>query len=375
MYPEKARRLSQMLLGPVAHLLSNRRLILVKEGALQYLPFDALFVPAAGTSVSTEQSGTYLLETNEVDEVPSMSTLVAIRMEAERVTSPTKVVAVIADPVFSRADERVQSDVSPVVAHAASNQNSPGPVQEPVRSTERGSNPDRLTHTSEEADAISALAPRGTTMVAKGFDATRETAMSSLVGEYQIIHFATHGVLDNEHPELSGIVLSMVDRNGVQKDGLMPLHDIYDLDLTAELIVLSACQTALGKEVKGEGLVGLTHSFMSAGSKSVVASLWKVDDRATSMLMSDFYESMLQKGIPPATALRLAKLKLMKEQRWSAPYHWAGFVFQGDYDNRIAVENRSQFRLGLALVLLVLIAGGLIVLHTRRRRLLTAKRG
>jgi CHAT domain-containing protein len=303
-----------------------------------------------------------------------MSTLVAIRAEAHRSTSPTRVVAVIADPVFSRADDRVQGDVSADVAHAALNQNSTEPVQDAVRGFQRAGDPDRLMHAAEEADAISALAPRGTTLVAKGFDASRETAMSSLIGEYQIVHFATHGFLDSEHPELSGIVLSMVDRNGVPKNGLMPLHDIYGLDLSAELIVLSACQTALGKEVKGEGLVGLTHSFMSAGSKSVVASLWKVDDRATSMLMSDFYESILKKGIRPAAALRSAKLGLMESQQWSAPYYWAGFVFQGDYDNHIAVKSNSLFHVGLAALLLVLISGGLIVLRRRRRRLLTARR-
>src|SRR4029079_1643095 len=118
---------------------------------------------------------------------------------------------------------------------------------------------------------------------------------------------------------------------------LMPLHDIYSLDLSAELTVLSACQTALGKDIKGEGLVGLTHAFMSAGSKSVVASLWKVDDRATAVLMADFYEAMLQQGMTPSAALRSAKLKMMRDKQWNEPYYWAGFVLQGEYTNHIAV--------------------------------------
>ena len=155
------------------------------------------------------------------------------------------------------------------------------PVVRDFESRLRGGGAMRLVHASEEADAIFEAAPRGTGMVAKGFDARRETAMSSLVGEYKIVHFATHGFLNSEHPELSGIVLSMVNTDGNKTNGFMPLHDIYSLNLSADLVVLSACDTALGKDIKGEGLVGLTRGFMSAGSKSVVASLWKVDDRAT----------------------------------------------------------------------------------------------
>src|SRR5688500_16359416 len=179
--------------------------------------------------------------------------------------------------------------MTPVVAGAPSDRDPNCPSERGLLSVARRVVVSRLTYSSVEADAISATAPRGTTMMVKGFSANRETAMSSHIGEYQILHFATHGFLDSEHPELSGIVLTMVDPKGVQQNGVMPLHDIYSLDLSAELTVLSACQTALGKDISGEGLVGLTHSFMSAGSKSVVASLWKVDDRATANLMGHFY--------------------------------------------------------------------------------------
>jgi CHAT domain-containing protein len=206
-------------------------------------------------------------------------------------------------------------------------------------------------------------------MVAKGFDASRETAMSPEVGQYQILHFATHGFLDSEHPELSAIVLAKVDQNGVEKNGLMPLNDIYSLTLSTDLTVLSACQTALGKDVKGEGLVGLSHGFISAGSKSVVASLWKVDDRTTAMLMADFYRSMLKQGMTPAAALRQAKLNMMRQKQWAAPYYWAGFVFQGDYRNHIAIETRPWTRHALMLVVLaILILSSVLVIYLRRRR-------
>src|SRR5262249_33726497 len=141
------------------------------------------------------------------------------------------------------------------------------------------------------------------------------------------------------------------------------------LDLSAELTVLSACQTALGKDIKGEGLVGLTHSFMSAGSKSVVASLWKIDDRATAVLMANFYQAMLQQGMSPAAALRSAKLKMLQDKRWSAPYYWAGFVLQGEYANHLAVDHHPWLRPRLfGLVLLVLFAISLLVLHKRKRK-------
>lgn len=335
---EKAAHLSGILLGPLAGQLGTRRLLVVAEGALQYIPFDALPVPGANT---------LLLETNEVVVLPSFSTLIAIRGKQNRSTSTRKLVAVIADPVFSGNDARMQLN---------------------AKSLDKGQF-SRLTHASEEADAISGVAPWATTLVAKGFAATRETAMSSDVGQYQIVHFATHAFEDTKHPELSSVVLTLVDPHGEQIDGVMPLHDIYSLDLSAELTVLSACQTALGKETRGEGLVGLTHGFMSAGSKSVVASLWKVDDRATAVLMAYFYEAMLKQGMSPAAALRSAKLKMMRDKNWSAPYYWAGFVVQGEYENRITVDQRTSLRFAFLLLFLVgLIAVGFFIFQKRKRR-------
>jgi CHAT domain-containing protein/TPR repeat protein len=351
--------LGKMLLGPVASQLGNSRLLVVSEGALQYVPFDALLVP---------NTNTRLLETNEVVVLPSVSTLIAIRSAHNHSTSTSKLVAVLADPVFSASDDRVQNGaLAPVVAQAA-----PDKSVEQVFPTTflRGGALARLPHASEEADAIVKVAPWGTTMVATGFDASRETAMSSDVGQYRVIHFATHGFLNSEHPELSGLVFTTTDRNGMKTNGFMPLHDIYSLDLSADLTVLSACQTGLGKEIKGEGLVGLAHGFMAAGSKSVVASLWKVDDRATAALMADFYQAMLDKGMTPAAALRSAKLKMMQEKTWGAPYYWAGFVLQGEYANPIAVNRRPWLQWWyVILFLLILIVTVLLVFQKRKRRI------
>jgi CHAT domain-containing protein/tetratricopeptide (TPR) repeat protein len=374
LYFEKAGKLSQFLLGPVAAQLGTRRLVVVAEGALQYIPIDALPVPLAqadgSTTLETQsgEDGQLLAQNHEIVALPSISTLLAIRAERRQPTSRNKVVAVLADPVFSPQDERVPNGtgLSQASLRAASGESVPPGFEGLVRS----GGPARLTHASEEADAILAVAPRGTGMVAKGFDASRETAMSSRIGQYQIVHFATHTFLDSKRPEFSGVVLTMVDRNGAGQNGLMLLHDIYNLDLSAELTVLSACDTALGKDIKGEGLVGLTHSFMAAGSKSVVASLWKVDDRATAVLMANFYQSMLQDGMRPAAALGAAKLKLRQDKRWGNPYFWAGFVFQGEYLNRIVVDGNSSPRVGLVLSsVLILISLGLLLFHRRRLRL------
>jgi CHAT domain-containing protein/tetratricopeptide (TPR) repeat protein len=370
-YSEKASNLSRMLLGPVIEKLGSRRIVVVPDGALQYIPFEALPTKFVQPTGPVEASTSFLIATNEVVMLPSASTLSAIRSAQNRKGSPGKLVAIIADPVFSSSDNRVTQEASrPAVAKAAADQNPAQAEQQTVKKLRLA----RLAHASQEADAISAAAPWGTTLVAKGFDASRETVMSSEVSRAQIVHFATHGFLDTEHPELSALVLTMTDRNGAKTDGLMPLPDIYTLDLSADLIVLSACQTALGKDIKGEGLVGLTHSFLSAGAKSVAASLWKVDDRATAALMADFYVDMLQKGMTPAAALRSAKLKMMSQKQWNPPYYWAGFVLQGEYTNHIAVDRYSWLRPGLlVLLVLILIATALLVFQKRRRQIRPAQ--
>jgi CHAT domain-containing protein len=358
-YFDKASAFSEMILGPVAKDLRNKRLLLVTDGALQYVPFEALPVPRAA-----QNANMLLIDTNEVSTIPSVSTLIALRTTKIQ-RSSLHVAAVIADPVFSLSDDRIPSnDQSATIATASA-----APVRYRVDSLEsRRKGLARLSHSLEEAQAILVAAPAGTTLLAEGFDATPET-INERIGQYQILHFATHAFVDAEHPELSGIVLSMVDRNGLEKNGLMSLQDIYNLDLSAQLTVLSACQTGLGRDVKGEGLVGLPHSFMSAGSKTVVSSLWKVDDLATTTLMTYFYDGLLRQRMPTAAALRAAKLKMMQDKRWSAPYYWAGFTLQGEYLNRVVLEkDSSSWFKSLVDVTPALLVFVVIVFQRRRRR-------
>jgi CHAT domain-containing protein len=168
-------------------------------------------------------------------------------------------------------------------------------------------------------------------LLALDFAASLATAQSPELEKYRILHFATHGFLNSKHPELSGLVFSLVDQNGHPQDGFLRFHQIYNLKLNADLVVLSGCQTALGKEIRGEGLMGLTRGFMYAGAPRVVASLWSVEDRATADLMKRFYKAMLSEGLRPAAALRAAQLDLLSQRGWEAPYYWAGFTLQGDW--------------------------------------------
>jgi CHAT domain-containing protein len=189
----------------------------------------------------------------------------------------------------------------------------------------------RLAFSRQEAASIIALTSKETGLKATDFSASRALALSRELNQYRILHFATHGLLNNERPELSGLVFSLVDQQGKPQDGFLRLHEIYNLQLNADLIVLSACETGLGKEIKGEGLIGLTRGFMYAGAPRVIASLWNVDDLATAELMKLFYQRMLKDGLPAGAALRAAQLELSGQKRWAHPYFWAGFLLHGEW--------------------------------------------
>lgn len=270
--------LSRLLLRPAASLLGRKRLLVVADGALHFIPFAALPVP--GTEASPEPVP--LVEEHEIVTAPSASSLAELRTLRRRPSPGT--LAVVADPVSTKLP--------------------------------------RLPFSREEASSILALVPASQRLSALGPDASRATVFSGKLGRYRIVHFATHGILDADHPELSKLVLS--------REGFVRAHEIYRLNLPADLVVLSACSTALGKEIRGEGLVGLTRGFQYAGARAVLVSLWEVGDRATAELMRLFYRELLQRGATPAAALRTAQAAL-REEGWRAPYYWAGFVLQGDW--------------------------------------------
>jgi len=310
--------LADLVLTPVVPLLTKERLLIAADGALQYVPFAAL--PVAGADGAQQP----LLQTREVVGLPSLSVLVSQRA-GERRAAPSKTVAVFADPVFDRADPRIASAEATHLVH-------PAQAQLATRSSALESGTlERLPFSRLEAEAIESLVPEDERYVAVGFQANRETLLGLTLDDYRLIHFATHGVIDTRYPDLSGLALSGFDAAGAPTRGLLGLPDIYALSLNADLVVLSACETALGRDIRGEGLLGLTQGFLYAGAKGVVASLWPVADRTTAELMQRFYEQMLRDGLRPADALRRAQLSVAAEPRWSHPYYWSAFVLVGDW--------------------------------------------
>jgi CHAT domain-containing protein/tetratricopeptide (TPR) repeat protein len=307
--------LGRLILAPALPLLRAKRLLVVAPGSLQYVPFAALPGP----------DGASLLSRFELVSAPSASVLATLRDEAGGRARPSRTVAVFADPVFERTDPRLASAGAraPVDGEA-------GPAWDRMAAA-RGAGLGRLPFSRGEADAIASLVASRDALTATGFAANRAAATSPDLAQYRIVHFATHGVLDTRRPELSGVVLSLFDPQGRREDGFLRLHDVYNLRLGADLVVLSGCQTGLGRDLGGEGLIGLTRGFMYAGARSVVASLWRVDDASTTELMKRFYRALLKEGQPPAAALRSAQLELARDRRWAAPFHWAGFVVQGEW--------------------------------------------
>lgn len=377
-YEAAATRLSRMLLDPVASLLGRKRLVVVADGALHYIPFAALPAPgnpasasalphAAGrraadgadtdsksgeTDAGEAEAAKLLFVDQEIITLPSASVLAALRRDIAGRKPAPRSVAVLADPVFDEADARVRvgsnaNRANGVAARQAIAARQATAGQQAIASTPAnagveqsgletnltlsGNSIPRLSFSRREATAILASAPAGQSKAALDFGASRATATGGELSQYRYIHFATHGLLNSRHPELSGIILSLVDEGGRPQDGFLRLHEIYNLELPADLVVLSACQTGLGKEIKGEGLVGLTRGFMYAGAARVAASLWKVDDAATAELMRRFYFEMLKNGLSPTAALRRAQIEMTQQKRWRSPYYWAAFTIQGDW--------------------------------------------
>ncbi|MBV9624259.1 MAG: CHAT domain-containing protein, partial [Acidobacteria bacterium] len=294
-------------------------------------------VPGKRTSAPQSQP---LVTQNEVVIAPSASVVAMLRREAAGRARPSKAVAVLADPVFDSHDARisVRSQISEVrFAGAATHGNGqlPRDVQRSWGDVDASGVPwrlPRLLFSRREADTIIRQMKSEDSFEAVDFQASRATAIGPDLAQYRVVHFATHAMSDSRTPALSGIVLSLVDSRGKPEDGFLRLWDIYNLHLPVDLVVLSGCQTALGRDIKGEGLVGLTRGFMYAGATRIMASLWAVDDAATAEFMAHFYQAMLKENLRPAAALRRAQLYMRDQERWRGdPYYWAAFQLQGEW--------------------------------------------
>jgi CHAT domain-containing protein/Tfp pilus assembly protein PilF len=323
-YRRAALALSNMLLQPAASQLKGKRLLFVSDGVLQYVPFASLPGPA-------EPAASYrpLILDHEIINLPSASVMAALREETAGRSRAPKTLAVLADPVFQSDDARIGK-----TGNGGSEKTTFADSSTEAYRSAKESGLDsfvRLRFTRQEAYEITRLVSADKRLEALDFAASRANATSAVLDQYQIVHFATHGLINNRHPELSGIVLSLVDEKGQPQNGFLRLYEIYNLKLGADLVVLSACQTAVGQEIRGEGLLGLTRGFMYAGAPRVLATLWQVDDRATSELMKRFYQKMLGEGLRPAAALKAAQVSMQADKRWSSPHFWAAFTLQGEW--------------------------------------------
>lgn len=336
-YWPEAESLSRLVLAPAASKLAGKRILFVPDGPLRYVPFAALPDPAHQTVPGGgEERKVALIEVHEVVRSPSASAVFLLRQESGMRPPFERWVAVFADPVFDVDDARVNaSKIRRQTLKGAGT--AEADHFELVRALRDARGPSgnlqlpRLFSSRREALSILALVPPDSGLMAIDFEASRAQAINPELGRYRIVHFATHGLLNDKHPELSGIVLSLVDDQGNPQDGFLQLHEIYELNLPVELVVLSACDSALGKEIKGEGLIGLVRGFMYAGASRVLASLWKVEDRAASEMMTRFYRGMIQDSLSPSAALRAAQKGMLLEERWRFPFYWSAFVLQGDW--------------------------------------------
>jgi CHAT domain-containing protein len=351
---DASRELSEMILSPAAAALTGKsRVVVVADGALNYIPFQ--FLPGP-------RDGEPLVAAYEVVNVPSASVLGQLREEASRRVAPLKTLAAFGDPVFASNYAARKGAAGGLDIAAVRKMEEEG-----FRSRLRGIDvvEDRIDPASVEPLTFAGLELKNLreavtdSVVAADFDATRERLQATDLSEFAILHFATHGLLDPKRPENSGLMLSTVDRGGGPVGGFVGLRDVYSLRAPVELVVLSACRTALGKDVRGEGMIGLTRGFMYAGASSVVSSLWKVDDEATSELMRRFYDNMLRRGMTPAAALRAAQNSIRQEPQWRSPFYWAAFTLQGEYRQVVLRPARAP---GATVYTKSLVSGGTLLL-------------
>ncbi|WP_445243518.1 MULTISPECIES: CHAT domain-containing protein [unclassified Microcoleus] len=317
--------LSQVILQPAAAQLANKRLLIVPDGVLHYTPFPALTLPPT----AGQNSNVPLITEHEIITLPSASSLAILRQNYEDRKPPSQSLAILADPVFSPDDERIKGKITQATTEKLEANNLG--LNQSLRASNREWPPKRLPFTRQEAQTILTLFPSASSRQIFDFNASRTTATDGSLANYQIVHFATHGMANSKNPELSGILMSMIDDKGNLVNGFLRLTDIFNLKLAANLVVLSACQSGMGQNVKGEGMVGLTRGFMYAGAQRVAVSLWSVDDEGTSVLMQKFYQKMLQQQLAPAAALRAAQIEMMQQEKWKSPYYWAAFTLQGEW--------------------------------------------
>jgi CHAT domain-containing protein len=357
-YQSASKDLSRQLFGQISGKLSGKRLIIVPDGKLNFFPAAALPMPDSATDEP-------ILLTNETIYEPSAQTLAVLARSRKQTAPGAKNLLLFSDPVFTSDDARFSPENKPVEATNAED----SAQTDKFRFVESLSRLPRLSASRDESETIVDIVGAATTDNFSGFAATREKLLALKTEDYKILHFATHGLTDEKRPELSGIVLSRFDEKGRKLDEFFRIHDIYGLNLNADLVVLSACETGVGKEIRGEGLMSLNNAFLQTGAKSVMASLWKVEDGATLELMKNFYGAIADERLTPSEALRRAQLKLREIPRYKSPFYWAAFTVQGDFRNVPKISGGGGFWIYFLPFIPLTLGGG----YFYRRRKLSAR--
>lgn len=344
-----AQDLARVILWPASEHLDKDRIIVVADGVLNYVPFQILPSPS---------SNKLLVEDAEIINAPSASIFGELREEAAHRQRATNLLAAFGDPVFA-ADYQTKNAEDNEQLIATAQLRSALRDNDLNEETFDRSALTRLFYAKRELDSLREVAGERT-LIVREYDATRERFLNTDLTQFEILHLVTHGYFNPKYPQNSGFVLTDVDRNQKHMQGFIGLREIYELRAPVLLVVLSACQTALGENVRGEGLMGMTRGFMHAGASSVVASLWEVDDRATAELMKLFYSNMLQHGMKTGEALRAAQNTIRQRPEWRAPHYWAAFTLQGEYPHAIEMDSQARV-LGSRSTTLVVISSLLLI--------------
>jgi CHAT domain-containing protein len=323
-----ATQLSSALLGPAADLLKTKRIAIVSDDLLQYVPFAALplpppLLPATNFRAQQTMPSEPIVSQYEVVELPSASVWVGGRRHKPKAT-PTLTIAIFADPVFSLDDTRY-----PPTQPASAGCTTP---RASVSGSPRQHIFDRLLFGADEANAADRYVEKESRLRATDFKANIDQLLQVPLSNYRFVHFGTHGVADSTNVQASGLVLSLINECGQPREGYISLGQIYNLHLAADAVLLTGCKTAIGKVIAGEGLVSVGRAFLYAGARSVIATLWAVNDESTAVFTDQFYRAVYVDKLSPAAALRRAQVWLMQHSPWQSPYYWAPFVLEGDWD-------------------------------------------
>lgn len=314
--------LSNLLFGKIVHFEPNRTFIIIPDGILHYLPFAMLLKPS---KKNHQQPRSPIISEHNIIYGPSISFLISLTENRPKPSSIEPSIAIFADPVLSSDDPRLKKTLPTQEIpnlHSSS-------LRHSLRSMNR-SGLSRLNFTQKEAEVIHALVSDTSSMVARGFDATRQAFFAKNLTNYSYLHIATHGLLHPNTPDLGGLVLSQYDQKGNPTNGFIRTFEILGKRWPTELVTLSACSTGVGQLLEGEGPVGLAQAFLEGGTARVMASLWNVSDNSTAVLMEKVYTNIFKKKMTPSKALQAAQIDMLSKPEWEDPFFWAGFIVIGE---------------------------------------------